>query len=484
GTRGRFGVVVAVSASSKLQLQSEHQRYLRMGAGSPILFTDYPDYREYSEGSRLGAVLNTSVRLNPNNKLVFRNTYTHDADKSVRQFSGYDGGVGNDIAAERLRYIERSLFSTGLEGEHSLPALGNSLVRWQFAFSRSSRDEPDLREVFRNLLPDGRYVFAGTSTSGLRFFSELDDRIYEPQIDYSIPFFRGSVTGLFKVGYRGTFRKRDFGARRFLFQLNQNTVDLFLPTNQLFAAENIRPDGFQLLEYTRATDAYDAAMNVHAGYGMVDLGLGSRWRLVAGVRVEAAEETVNTLDNLSTSATPVKARLQNTDPAPAVNAIYALTGRQNLRFSYSRTLSRPDFRELSPFDFANTLGGSSATASPSGGAPSGTARPGSARTTSPAGLPMSARSGCPTSIRNPIRSWISPTSTPWVRRASGAFASRPKISATIATGGRKATLSIATITWAGHSRSALAIRFPVRLGAASRRRLLRSVGPFPWCNGR
>jgi TonB-dependent receptor len=40
-----------------------------------------------------------------------------------------------------------------------------------------------------------------------------------------------------------------------------------------------------------------------------------------------------------------------------VNAIYALTPRQNLRFSYSRTLSRPDFRELSPFDFTDTLGG-------------------------------------------------------------------------------------------------------------------------------
>jgi TonB-dependent receptor len=40
-----------------------------------------------------------------------------------------------------------------------------------------------------------------------------------------------------------------------------------------------------------------------------------------------------------------------------VNVIYALTSRQNLRISYSRTVSRPDFRELSPFDFNNVLGG-------------------------------------------------------------------------------------------------------------------------------
>jgi TonB-dependent receptor len=330
---------------------------LRQGAGEPIVFTDYPDYREYTESARLGAVFNTAIRLNPNNKLVFRNTFTHDAEKSSREFAGFDGGVGNEIAAERLRYIERGLFSTGVEGQHSLPGWHNSLFHWQFTFSKSTRDEPDLREVFRNLLPDGRYIFAGVSTSGLRFFSALDDRIYEPQMDYSIPFFKGNVTGLFKVGIRATVRRRDFHARRFLFQLNRNTVDLFLPSNELFAAENIRPDAFQLVEQTRGTDAYDASMNIYAGYAMVDLGLGPRWRLVGGLRVEDADQTVTTRDNLSASVTPIQAVLRNTDPAPAVNAIYALTPRQNLRFSYSRTLSRPDFRELSPFDFANTLGG-------------------------------------------------------------------------------------------------------------------------------
>jgi len=57
------------------------------------------------------------------------------------------------------------------------------------------------------------------------------------------------------------------------------------------------------------------------------------------------------------NALPTSATLHNTDPTPGVNVIYALRPRQNLRASYSRTLSRPDFRELSPFDFNNVLGG-------------------------------------------------------------------------------------------------------------------------------
>lgn len=358
GTFGRIGIVGSLSFSNKNQTQKELQRYLRMGAGSPIIFTDYPDYREYAETARLGAVFNVAVRLTPQNKIVFRNTFTHDSEKSSREFSGYDGGVDGFLNSQRLRYVERGLFSTGVEGDHAMPTKHNSLIHWQFTYSDSNRNEPDLREVFRNQLPDGRYIFAATGSSGLRFFSDLKDKIYEPLADYSLPFFKGSVSGLFKTGVRVTVRQRDFSARRFLYAPQQfTTLNLFAPSNQLFAASNIRPNGFQITEFTRATDTYEAEMRIYAGYAMVDLSLGPRWRVEAGVRIEDADQKVTTFDNRIPNAKPVLAGLRNRDAAPSVNLIYALSRRQNVRFSYSRTLSRPDFRELSPFDFNNVLGG-------------------------------------------------------------------------------------------------------------------------------
>lgn len=358
GTFGRFGIVGALTFSNKPQLQSELQRYIRQGGTSAIIFTDYPDYREYTESARMGAIFNTGIKLSDNNKIVFRNTYTHDSEKSAREFAGYDGGVDTFLSSQRLRYIERSLFSTGVEGDHSFPKFHNSLIHWQFTYSATNRDEPDLREVIRNRLPNGNYIFSASGSSGLRFFSSLADKIYEPQVDYSVPFFKGSISGLFKVGFRVTARRRDFEARRFLFSPQQlTTLNLLAPSNQLFAADNIRPSGFQITEFTRGTDTYAAEMNIFAGYAMVDLGLGARWRLVGGLRIEDADQVVVTIDNRIPNAAPVRAGLANRDPAPAINAIYSLSKRQNFRLSYSRTLSRPDFRELSPFDFNNVLGG-------------------------------------------------------------------------------------------------------------------------------
>jgi outer membrane receptor protein involved in Fe transport len=358
GTFGRFGVVGAIAFNNRPQYTSEVQRYLRQGGSSPVIFTEYPNFNEYIEHAQLGGVLNAAVRLTPNQKIVFRNTVTHEADKEARAFSGYDGGVDSNLASERLRYIQSDILATGAEGDHAIPELHNSVFHWQFTFSKSTRDEPDLREVFRGELPDSRYIFAALGSSGVRFYSDMADQIYEPLADYSIPFFRGKISGMFKTGFRATIRSRNFQARRFLFSPREtSTLDLFAPSNQLFASSNIRPSGFQIVEFTRGTDAYQANMDIYGGYVMTDIALGPRLRLEGGVRIENSTQIVNTLDNRVPNATPVTAELSNTDPAPAINMIYALTGRQNLRASYSRTLSRPDFRELSPFDFNNVLGG-------------------------------------------------------------------------------------------------------------------------------
>ncbi len=239
GTFGRLGIVGAVSFSNKPQTYNEVQRYFRPGPSidQPDVFTEYPDYHQYIESARLGAVFNAAIRLSTNHKIIFRNTYTHEAEKSAREISGYDRYLDANLSAERLRYVERALFSTGVEGDHSIPEWANSLFHWQFTYSRSDRDEPDLREVYPPSLPDGREIFTGTSNSGLRFFNSLSDHIYEPQIDYSIPFFKGSISGLFKTGFRATFRRRDFEARRFVFQpVRISTLNLFDPSERTLRA--------------------------------------------------------------------------------------------------------------------------------------------------------------------------------------------------------------------------------------------------------
>ncbi|HNY41080.1 MAG TPA: carboxypeptidase regulatory-like domain-containing protein, partial [Bryobacteraceae bacterium] len=288
-TFGRIGIVGALTFSNKPQNQYETQRYIRQGSTGPLIFTNYENFNSGTESARLGGVLNVAFKLTGNHKIVFRNTLTRDSDKEAREFTGYDGSNDGTLFSQRLRWVERGLLSNSVEGTHLFPSAGNSQIRWQFTTSSSSRNEPDMREVIRGQLDDGRFIYLGLSSSGQRFFSDLNDRIYEPQIEFSKPFYKGSLTGMFTAGFRGTFRDRDFQARRFRYiPKKTSTLDLFASSNELFAASNIRPDGFQILEYTRATDRYDATMDIYAGYAMADFNIGPRWRFVTGVRIEDA----------------------------------------------------------------------------------------------------------------------------------------------------------------------------------------------------
>jgi outer membrane receptor protein involved in Fe transport len=354
----RVGIVGALTFSNRPQNQAEIQRYIRMGGGKPLIFTNYEDFNVGNEAVRLGGVLNVAFRLSTNNKVVVRNTLTRDADKEAREFRGYDGSNDSTLWSQRLRWVERSLLSTSVEGTHALVDHGNWNFRWQFTTAESRRDEPDMREVIRGQLDDGRWSFAALSSSGMRFSNGLKERLYEPLGEVSRPFYKGWLTGAFTLGFRGTFRDRTFQARRFRFiPVRSTTLNLFAPSNQLFARENIRPDGFQIIEFTRATDRYEATMGIYAGYVMADVNLGPRWRLTGGVRVEDADIQVTTLDPLIPNARPQIASLVNRDPMPAINVTWMVTPRQNLRAGFSKTVSRPDFRELSPFDFNNVYGG-------------------------------------------------------------------------------------------------------------------------------
>jgi outer membrane receptor protein involved in Fe transport len=363
---GKFGVVAAVTFTNSPQRYSQLQRFLALGGGNkPFFFSQFDRFDTDNEATRLGGVANVAYRLNGSNKLVWRNTLTRDSEKEARLYEGLYGTTDSIIRAERLRWIERGLLSTSVEGEHSLAGLGNSLLRWQMTVANSKRDEPDLRETIRTQNFDGTFRWAPLQNSGLRFFNNLNDRIYEPLAELTKPLFFGRINGLFQVGFRGTFRDRQFNARRFrFFQSRLPNSLLIQPTNTLFAPENINPNGLILVEETRTTDAYDASLNVYGGFALLDLNLTSRLRLTGGIRIEDAEMIVTTIEQKVPGARPIVSRLNNRDPLPTVAVTYALTSRQNLRFGFGRTVSRPDFRELSPFEFLNTLGGFSTVGNP------------------------------------------------------------------------------------------------------------------------
>jgi TonB-dependent receptor len=167
-----------------------------------------------------------------------------------------------------------------------------------------------------------------------------------------------------KAGALYHYRTRDFSSRRFVFLPSGRTLDFTMSPEKLFVPENIRPDAFELREVTRPTDTYDAEHRITAGYGMADLTFRGRLRLIGGARIERSLQHLTTYDPFSPKLTPTITDLDNTDVLPSAGAIYALRPNMNLRGGYSRTLNRPEFRELAPFQFTDISGRSTIFGNP------------------------------------------------------------------------------------------------------------------------
>ncbi len=375
-----FGYLGIISYSNgHSHRPEEEQNAFRLGLDELTPVTKYLVERSANDVS-WGGVLNTSMRFSPGHKVSLRTLYSHTAEDETRTWEGYNADRDTDMRSSRLLYVERGLLSSQLAGDHEFDFGSKSLdgdseleaaadsddaepelipvptLSWRLTFSRATRSEPDTREVIYEKRRD-EWLFRDITQSGSRFFFNLQDDEVSGRLDWSMPIVR---TGLFKVGGMWRDRDRTFDARRFRF-LPSDNIELFLdrtaPPEDLFALEHIAPGLFELRESTRATDNYLAAHSVWASYGMVDLPLSKKFRVTTGARLEVSDQNVTTFDPFVVGQQAIEANLDTTDILPSLNLTYRLTERMNLRLAASRTVTRPDLRELAPFEFTDFVGG-------------------------------------------------------------------------------------------------------------------------------
>ena len=375
----QFGYLGVISYGNSHSYSTQVRKAFRIGLNETL--SPVTDYAVEESGHEVdwGSVINASLRFSPHHLLSLRTLTTHAAEDQTRTWEGFNADRNTDMRSARLRYVERQLFSGQLAGTHGFnfgePELQNAAaeenidsmemvlnqpdfsMEWRLTYSRAARDEPDTREVIYEDRGDGTYTFRDVTHSGSRFFFDLEDDEYNARADWKLVI---RETGFFKFGGLLRNRDRSFDVRRFRFLPSDNVdtaVDLSSPPETLFQTENIAPRVFELRESTLATDNYLADHNIYSGYLMLDIPLTTKWQVMTGLRLESSNQVVTTFDPFSPVLKPIKADLETLDLLPGLNLTYRLTERMNLRAAVSRTVTRPDFRELAPFEFTDFVGG-------------------------------------------------------------------------------------------------------------------------------
>ncbi len=345
----KFNYMAAVDYSNSWQT-NEIERNTWVPSNSGLTQQEGLMYRGTENSIDISSIVSAGLDFNANHNVRLTSVLLRKTDDLVARTTGFTEAA-SDLEITEIEWIERELFSNQLQGDHFFPVFNELAINWRYSHIKAERDSPDEREY--------RYdsgEFSSRVDGNLRNFSVLDDTADDFGLDLSMVFY-GPLNSMIttQAGYVYAEKERESEIRRFGFAFVgpiANDPDLLvLPMEQILAAENISPEGFQIREITRPTDNYEANNELEAFYAQVEFNFDDRFRFTFGGRQEDFYQRADTFDLFSPEQ-GITSELEQNEFLPAFSATFIHYDHQ-FRAAYSETVSRPDFRELSPAAFTN-----------------------------------------------------------------------------------------------------------------------------------
>ncbi|MBI2795899.1 MAG: TonB-dependent receptor [Gemmatimonadetes bacterium] len=308
-----------------------------------------------------GGIANFSTLLGGATRLSLNNTLSRTSDNEARRDIGFDENLSDTLQRTTLRYVERAIWSSQLAAEQQL---GRHKLDYSLTLSGTSRDEPDrsdMAQIVRRTGAGRSFILLASALDGARrSFFALNERNSVVQVNDQLQVGEPSRGNSLKFGAYARATSRASDAPSFASiatglstaALSQAPEVIFSPAYTCDACANF------VLQPIGQAGSYTASDQTVAGYAMADWGWTSRVRVIVGARLENSRVEVNTVTQLGTR---YRARRNDTDLLPSIVVNARLSESQGVRFAVSQTLARPEYRELSPAQFRDVIGGVSVT---------------------------------------------------------------------------------------------------------------------------
>ncbi len=336
----------------------EDAEYGKYGLSVPSIFE--MERREYQIGdygvnsviwSGLGGLaLKTSHSKYRLNLLYIQNG---ESKAGVFDYIGSDQGSDFNAYQHGLDYSQRSLAHLLLDGNHH-KSERNLKINWKLASTYSILNDPDVRFTRYQVLNDNS-VRIGTEVGfPERIWRDLKEINTSGVLNMSKNFnFRENASKL-NFGILGTYKYREYIIRNFAIN-PRGEFPLTGYPNELFFEENLWPkDGQVTVGTTYETpfiptnpNQYIASSINMVGYISAELSLTSKLKTILGLRLEDFTQYYTGSDQLKQNVLDHEKVLSGLGLFPSLNLLYKIAEKQNLRASFTKTIARPSFKELS-----------------------------------------------------------------------------------------------------------------------------------------
>jgi TonB-dependent receptor len=352
-------------------------------------------------GLMAGVVVRPSADRELSLKLIYNHAAEDEARLQVQRFSDFEHELN-----QALHYTERDVVSAQLHGRSGPEDGGRGALRWYAAWNATRQAEPDVR-FFRyrfdpSSLSGAMPLNSTPAQNTRRIFRRIGEGDWQGGFDVSLPFTRlVDARGSIKGGMYFQRSDRDYKQHSFSYRfinpvgnnpiVNADKAKAFFQgsePDQLWTDVFNDPENIGLAPIRCAPGApfvncalpnqllwiiepvgvdvnYTGGQQIDAVYGMAELPLTRTMKAIFGVRLERTRldvdpqtasgnvdvvEVQESGDRALVPATVAEAAADIAEQSflPSIGLAWEAAKQMHLRGSFSRTIARPTFRELSP----------------------------------------------------------------------------------------------------------------------------------------
>ena len=360
----RLGVMLAGSIQNTFRGTERTYNSVKMASGEQAMYISKLNHRYYSiHDLTTGVHAKVDLTL-PKHKIEWYNMYVRTNSKGVR----YNNSIGTEYIGansytqdDEIRSLSttQSIFATNLKGTHHLTK--NFTLDWSGIFSQAKEEDPDRTYVTLsnsvsteadaegnilsgNLWDTNKNITKTFPKDAERRFQHNKDTDWAGYINLTYDtHFANDVEALWKAGAQYRRKERSNRYYSYIFSPADNAQDL--DGNGLEQFDNV--DWVCKTPYSQASQLnYDSKEHIGGAYTMVTLKT-KLGELIAGFRAEHTNQIYTMLQHFRNMGQTGEQSYW--DYLPSASLKWTPTKNMNIRLSYYRSINRPGFYEIVPY---------------------------------------------------------------------------------------------------------------------------------------
>ena len=360
----RLGVMLAGSIQNTFRGTERTYNSVKMASGEQAMYISKLNHRYYSiHDLTTGVHAKVDLTL-PKHKIEWYNMYVRINSKGVR----YNNSIGTEYIGansytqdDEIRSLSttQSIFATNLKGTHHLTK--NFTLDWSGIFSQAKEEDPDRTYVTLSNSVSTEADADGNILSGnlwdpnkniTKTFPKDAERRFQHNMDtdwagyINLTYdthFANDVEALWKAGAQYRRKERCNRYYSYIFSPADNAQDL--DGNGLEQFDNV--DWVCKTPYSQASQLnYNSKEHIGGAYTMVTLKT-KIGELIAGFRAEHTNQIYTMLQHFRNMGQTGEQSYW--DYLPSASLKWTPTKNMNIRLSYYRSINRPGFYEIVPY---------------------------------------------------------------------------------------------------------------------------------------